>query len=272
MLKIVILTYESYQANLITCRLLKEFPGQVVKILKSNVIVPKKNLWQSFWFLYRKSGLGFVARKGWEINLYLIVTRLCGFMGKKLKIPSLSRMGTNYKVQVLSVKNINFPEVIDTLKGLQFDLIISVYLNQKIGGQLIKIAPKGVINIHPSLLPKNRGLFPYFWVLANGDNETGVTVHWVDSKFDTGDILIQRALPVTSSCTVFSLSYECAKLGADLLVEAVKLVEKGSPPKISQNKCQSSYFSWPSPIDVCRFKKKGRKYGSILEIWRELFD
>ncbi len=264
-MKIVILTYESHQANLMTRRLLTEFPGQVAGIMRSEVIVAGKNTWQSMWFLFKRTGLGFVFRKGVEIILSRAAASL-----NKTQLPPLEHLGREFGVPVVGAKNVNAPDSLATLAGWQPDLIISVYLNQLIKKKIIQMAPQGVINVHPALLPRNRGLFPYFWALANSDAETGVTVHWVAPKFDTGEILVQRALPIEADDTVISLARKSADLGADLLVEAVKRIEAGNPPRLPQDPAQATYHSWPTPADVRSFKQQGRRYGSVTEMWKDL--
>ena len=127
---------------------------------------------------------------------------------------------------------------------------------------------RGVINVHPALLPRNRGLFPYFWALANGDDESGVTVHWVDPSFDTGAILVQKPLSISADDTVISLAEKSAELGADLLVEAVNLIIQGDPPRNAQDVTAASYYSWPSSEAVRRFYQRGRRYGTLKEMWQ----
>jgi len=108
------------------------------------------------------------------------------------------------------------------------------------------------------------------WALANGDTETGVTVHWVDTRFDTGEILLQRVLPIAPDDTVLSLAGKSAALGAELLVEAVRAIADGSPPRVPQNSAEASYFSWPTAAAVRQFRRRGRRYGSLIEMWREV--
>ena len=269
-MRIVILTYESHQANLMTRRLLTEFPGQVAGIMASDVIIPGKNTVQSAWFLLRKTGLGFVGMKGAEIILSRLVPLFLKIMGKKPSVPSLAQMSEDFSAPLVHAKNVNSIESLKTLRQWHPDLVVSVYLNQLIKKSLIETAKQGVINVHPAMLPKNRGLFPYFWALANGDAESGVTVHWVDTKFDTGDILLQRALPIEADDTVISLAGKSAALGADLLTEAVHAIEMGNPPRKTQNAEIASYFSWPPPQAVKKFRQRGKRYGSVIEMWRAL--
>ncbi len=253
-----------------TRRLLTEFSGQVRGIMASDVIIPGKNTVQAAWFLLKKTGLGFVGMKGAEIILSRIAPPVLQLAGRQPRIPSLAQMSAEFGVPLVHAKNINSADSLAVLKTWQPDLVVSVYLNQLIKKPIIELAQTGVINVHPALLPRNRGLFPYFWALANGDTETGVTVHWVDTRFDTGEILLQRALPIAPDDTVLSLASKSAQLGADLLAEAVRAIERGNPPRVPQNAAAASYFSWPTPAAVRRFRRRGRRYGSLREMWREV--
>jgi methionyl-tRNA formyltransferase len=175
-----------------------------------------------------------------------------------------------YNVPVIGSTDVNNPQTLAQLKAWQPDIILSIYLNQLIKKEVINLPRQGTFNIHPALLPRHRGLFPYFWVIANGESETGVTIHWVDEKFDTGHLLLQKKLVVTPGETITALSYKCAVLGSDLLVEAIKLIEAGNPPRISQDSSQASYHSWPKPADQRRFRQQGGSYGTIFELWKHM--
>ena len=126
------------------------------------------------------------------------------------------------------------------------------------------------MNIHPALLPRHRGLFPYFWVIAAGETESGGTINWVDHKFDTGDLLLQEKIPVQPADTIISLSYKSAVVGAEMLVEAVRLVATDNPPRIPQPTDGVSYHSWPRPADQRRFRRQGGQYGTIFELWKHM--
>ena len=269
-MQIVILTYESPQANTITHRLLTEYAHHVVGIVCSDTIIAGKTTWQSLRFLFSETGWGFVLPKGMEILLGRFAHLFVRYTGKKTSVPSLLDMGHEYHVPIIKAKNVNKGKPFNTIKAWKPDLVISIYFNQLIRKKIINLPAQGVINIHPALLPRNRGLFPYFWVLANGDAETGVTIHWVDAKFDTGHILVQEQFPVDHDDSVISLARKSADIGAELLLKAVKLIESGNPPRMPQDSKQATYFSWPTPIDVHRFRKHGKRYGSILEIWHDL--
>ena len=267
-MRIVILTYESLYANLITHRLVQARPGQVVGIVRSDCLLYGKSLPAALWFLVRRAGLRFVGRKALELFQARSTAALFRVVGRARRVPALGDLNRHDGIPLVGAVDVNAPGTLSTLRSWQPDLVISVYFNQLIKPDLIRLPRLGCLNIHPALLPRNRGLFPYFWVIANGEQETGVTVHWVDERFDTGDILVQQALPVRPDDTITSLAYASAQLGAELLIRAVDLIEAGNPPRITQNGRQASYHSWPSLADQRRFRQRGGRYGTIFELAR----
>ena len=90
--------------------------------------------------------------------------------------------------------NLKDPKLLDYLKSLNIDAAVVASFNYKIPKVLLDIPKAGFINIHPSLLPKYRGGNPYSTVIINGEQETGVTLHFMDEGFDTGDIITQKKL------------------------------------------------------------------------------
>lgn len=267
-MRIVILTYESLYSNLMTERLLREFPGQVAGIVRSDCLIYKKSLPQGLLHLLRQTGLRFVGRKALE--LFQSRATAIGFklMGRQPKVHALRDMRRIYNVPVVGSTNVNSQASRTKIKQWQPDLILSIYLNQFIKGKLIDLPAQATLNIHPALLPHHRGLFPYFWVLTNREPETGVTIHYVDRKFDTGDLLLQEKITVEPDDTISSLSYKSSVLGAEMLVNAVRLFEAGNPPRIAQSSDGASYHSWPTPADQRRFRQAGGKYGTIFELWK----
>lgn len=267
-MRIVILTYESLFSNLMTERLLKEFPGQVTGIVRSDCLIYGKSLPAGLLYLARRSGLRFVGRKALELFQSRATAIVFRLIGRTPKVNSLRDMRRLYSVPVIGSTDVNQPETLAQIQAWQPDLIISVYLNQLIKRPVIELPRSGVINIHPALLPRHRGLFPYFWVVAGREKETGVTIHWVDEKFDTGHVLLQEKISVLPSDTILSLSHKSSLVGAEMLVKAVNLIAAGSPPHLPQDHTQASYHSWPRPADQHRFRRQGGRYGTIFELWK----
>jgi methionyl-tRNA formyltransferase len=267
-MRFVILTYESLYSNMMTERLLQEFPGQVGGIVRSDCLIYGKSLVAGLLYLLKRSGLRFVGRKALELFQSRATAIIFRLMGREPKIHSLRDIRKLYHVPVVGSTDVNSPETMAQIKIWQPDLVISIYLNQLIKRDLIDLPTQGTLNIHPALLPRNRGLWPYFWVIANGEKETGVTIHWVDEKFDTGDLLLQEKITVEPGDTLTSLQYRSALVGTDMLVKAVNLIAEGAPPRIPQDNGPTSYHSYPKPADQRRFRQQGGQYGTIFELWK----
>lgn len=267
-MRIVILTYESLYSNLMTERLLKEFPGQVVGIVRSDRLVHGKDLPEALLHLVRKTGVRFVGRKAVELFQSRATAIVFRLIGREPKVHSLRDMRRLYDVPVVGSRDINAPDTLRQIRAWQPDVIFSIYMNQLIKTDLITMPTLGTFNIHPALLPRHRGLFPYFWVITNREPETGVTIHWVEKKFDTGDILLQERVTVSPKDTITSLAYKCSMVGAAMLVKAVRILAAGVPLHTPQDHTQASYHSWPKPADQRRFRQQGGRYGTIFELWR----
>lgn len=93
----------------------------------------------------------------------------------------------------------------------------------------------GCLNVHASLLPKLRGAAPAQWSIARGDRETGVTLMQMDEGLDTGDILLQRALPIASDETGETLLVKLGALGAQILEEGLPRLEAGQLQRTPQD-------------------------------------
>ncbi|MCP5066963.1 MAG: hypothetical protein GY946_10385, partial [bacterium] len=112
-----------------------------------------------------------------------------------------------------------------TLAELSPDLLVVCSFDQIIPASIIGLATCGVINIHPSLLPRYRGATPVFWTLANGEGSTGVTAHLIeDEKVDSGRIVWQDSLEILPEDTTGSLRKRLGLLSESVLRKALELV------------------------------------------------
>jgi methionyl-tRNA formyltransferase len=96
----------------------------------------------------------------------------------------------------------------------------------------------GTINLHGSLLPQYRGAAPINWALINGEKETGVTTFKLKHAIDTGDILLQKTIPLDDHTNAGDLHDEMMMVGADLLVKTIKGISAGTlaeKPQITDN-------------------------------------
>jgi methionyl-tRNA formyltransferase len=103
----------------------------------------------------------------------------------------------------------------------EYDLFIVASYGKIIPETILNLPKKGVLNVHPSLLPKYRGPSPIESALLDGVMTTGVSIMQLDAGMDTGPILVQSAFIIDPSATSGTLEVECGQLGGDLLVQAL---------------------------------------------------
>lgn len=144
------------------------------------------------------------------------------------------------------LSNRNFPDpealdsaIRDTLNKYEVDLVILAGFMKKIGPKTLNAFTGRIINIHPSLLPKYGGEGMYGkniheQVLASGDRETGVTIHLVNTDYDTGPILAQSKVPVIEGDTVETLAERVLAVEHQIYVDTIAKIISGDivlPPR-----------------------------------------
>jgi methionyl-tRNA formyltransferase len=141
-------------------------------------------------------------------------------------------------IPILSPEHIG--DLAADLDALNADLFVVVAYGQYIPRNILDLPAKGSINLHPSLLPKYRGASPIQWALANGDEITGVTILYVSEKMDSGDLILQRTVPICPDDTALTLEPKLAEEGARLLAQAVRQIADGTAPREPQNDADAS--------------------------------
>ena len=115
----------------------------------------------------------------------------------------------------------NEQQVIDTLQPFHADVLVSACYGQRIPIQAIQATQFGGLNVHPSLLPRWRGADPVPWTILTGDHQTAVTVVTLSEKFDEGQMVAQKKLPITDKDTSDPLRTKLFTMGAQLLIESL---------------------------------------------------
>ena len=114
------------------------------------------------------------------------------------------------------------------LNAVKPDAIVVVGYGRIIPSWMLDLPPLGNLNLHASLLPKYRGAAPIQWAIARGESVTGVTTMRIDSGLDTGDILLQKEIPIAPDDTAETLAPGMAAIGADLMVETLRGLQAGT--------------------------------------------
>ena len=142
-------------------------------------------------------------------------------------------------ISVLTPKTLD-AETIAALRSYACDYAVCVAYGKIFPEELIAVFPRGILNIHYSLLPKYRGATPLEAALLAGDAVTGVTIQKMVRELDAGDILAQASTPVASSETARELRPRLITLGAKLLVETLPRFERGEITPVPQDASRAS--------------------------------
>lgn len=159
------------------------------------------------------------------------------------------RMAADRGIPVFEVADLGAPETLAALGALAPDAIAVACFPRRLPAALLRLPRLGALNLHPSLLPANRGPDPLFWTFYHGDEQTGVTVHLMDETLDTGPVLAQEAIAVPEGTSETLLERACADVGARLLVAALRALAVGTANPQSQDEACAARHSFPRPDD-----------------------
>jgi methionyl-tRNA formyltransferase len=170
----------------------------------------------------------------------------------------LEKMAEDYKIQIFKNQDINSDEFFKKIEGFDCDLFISMSFNQIFKEKLLGKPRLKTINCHAGKLPFYRGRNVINWALINDEKEFGITVHYIDTGIDSGDIILQRTFPINDAddySTLLSTAYtNCPSI----LYDATKLIQTNNVKAIKQVE-----------IDPLGFYCTSRKIGDELIHWEQ---
>lgn len=141
--------------------------------------------------------------------------------GRRERPSAVKLAAAGLGLAALQPESLRDPAVLDHVRTLAPECAVAVAYGQILRPEFLNIPPRGVVNIHPSLLPRYRGASPITASILAGDEVTGVTVMLMDAGMDSGPILAQRTHPIDPEDTAGTLSDKLAVLGANLLGETL---------------------------------------------------
>ena len=187
-----------------------------------------------------------------------VVFKLKKSLAKKLpfvKSPSILQYASEIGIAVFNVKTVNSKPFLKELSKLEPDVIINQAQNI-LKKRFLSIPKMGVINRHNALLPKNRGRLTPFWVLYKGENETGVSIHFVEEGIDSGDIIVQKRFAVSSKDTFNTLVKKNYEIAPQAMLQALEKLEKGNYDLIQNKDEEATYNTVPTFEDALDYRIK----------------
>jgi methionyl-tRNA formyltransferase len=161
--------------------------------------------------------------------------------GMTVHAPPVKILAMTHNLPVFQPTKLRDPAVLEQLQRWQPDLIVVAAYGKILPSTILTLPPLGCLNVHASLLPKYRGAAPIQWAIARGERETGVTIMRISERMDAGDILLQKAMPITDTDTAGTLHDKLAILGAETLCETLRLLKEGQLVAHPQNEAEATY-------------------------------
>ncbi len=149
--------------------------------------------------------------------------------GQKDAMPPVKEAALRLGLPVFQPERVRVPEVVEQLAAMKPDVMVVVGYGQLIPQSILDIAPKGILNVHASLLPKYRGAAPIQWAIARGETRTGVTTMRINAGLDTGDMLLKWETEIGPEETSVELGARLAVAGAELLIETLAKLDAIQP-------------------------------------------
>lgn len=161
--------------------------------------------------------------------------------GKHMLPPAVKEVALTAGLPVLQPTSVRKPDVIETLRQTGAELAVVVAYGKILPRGVLEAFPRGCINVHASLLPRYRGAAPIQWAIMRGESETGVTIMQLDEGMDTGPMLCKSSLAIEPDDTAGTLFERLAPLGAELLLDAMDGLSRGTLTPEPQDHAQATH-------------------------------
>ena len=173
----------------------------------------------------------------------------------------------SYNLPEIEAKSVNSKEFKKKLLKLNPDIILVGSWGERISKEIYDLPKIAAINAHPSLLPKYRGPNPYYWVIKNQEQTTGVSFHLIDGDYDTGAILAQEEIKIFPSDTGKSLKERTVLTARGVICELLKDLREDIIIPLTQNEEKSSYYSHPDNFGLDFTKSAEDNFATIRAIY-----
>lgn len=194
--------------------------------------------------------LEILLKNGYHVSAVVTAPDKPRGRGQHVTFTPVKESALNHSITLLQPEILNDEKFLAALTSCAPELIVVVAF-RILPPQVFTLPPKGTFNLHASLLPRYRGAAPINWAIINGEKESGVTTFFLKEKVDTGNILLQARVAVSESMTAGELHDTLSEVGAEIVLQTVRLIEIGK----AQPRPQDDAHVSPAPKifkDDCR--------------------
>lgn len=214
----------------------------------------------------RKLGLRFAWLLLWQRFIQFLFFHLIAPRLADDHLLSAWQLARERGLPSLQTDNINSAEAQAFIARFTPDLILSVFFSRIIKPPVLALPRLGCLNLHPGFLPDYKGAMNYFWVLRNGEDRVGVSVHWMNEGIDTGPLLARRTVRLRPGATQQRALVLAAVVGSRMLQRACRKLRSGNLPEaIPAEPHAGRYFPLPGWQDFNAYFKR-RRFFRIRDI------
>jgi UDP-4-amino-4-deoxy-L-arabinose formyltransferase / UDP-glucuronic acid dehydrogenase (UDP-4-keto-hexauronic acid decarboxylating) len=162
---------------------------------------------------------------------------------------SVAERAKKLGIPVYAPEQINASPWVEKIRSLAPDILFSFYYRKLVSAEILAIPPLGCFNLHGSLLPRFRGRSPTNWAILMGETRTGVTLHRMAARADTGAIVAQREVEIGEDDDVLAVLTKQVDATRALLAEVYPLLVRGCGPALVQDESRATKFGGRRPED-----------------------
>lgn len=205
-----------------------------------------------------------IVAAGFEVVAVVTAPDKPAGRGMHLQEPAVKQAAKRLNIPVLQPVKLKDPAFLEELASYKADLQVVIAFRM-LPEAVWNMPPLGTVNLHASLLPDYRGAAPINWAIINNEQETGVTTFFLKHEIDTGDMIMQRRVPITPTMNAGELHDILMRVGAEVTVETLKLIERGSytatPQQGGSDKVAPKIFSGHCRIN---WEETGEKIYNLI--------
>jgi methionyl-tRNA formyltransferase len=199
--------------------------------------------------------------------------------GRQLSPPPVAAFARAHGLPLWQTSRLRGPDVEARLRALNVDAMALAAFAALVPANLLALTTAGILNVHPSLLPRWRGAAPIQSALLAGDPQTGVSIMRLVEALDAGPVLLQQSVPIGDADDYLTLEDRLSRLGAELLLAALDQVGQGEDVARPQDDALASYsqrvgrddarIDWRQPAEtIWRQVRAYRGWPQAFTIWQ----
>jgi methionyl-tRNA formyltransferase len=183
--------------------------------------------------------LDILAKSGYSIRAIVTAPDKERGRGQRVSFTPVKQYAVDHSYPLLQPESLRDVPFADALREVNADLYVIVAF-RILPPEVYTLPQRGAFNLHASLLPKYRGAAPINWAIINGEHETGVTTFFLRQQVDTGGIILQSRVSIEPDMTAGELHDRLAIVGAETVLQTVKMIESGAVKTSLQNDNEAS--------------------------------